>query len=499
MGVLKKLAGQTAIYGISSVLGRVLNFLLTPLHTAVFAKGALGIVATFYASVTFVNVILTFGMETTFFRFIQDSKDPKKVYNQAFFWVMLMASLFLSWVLVFRNGIAQALGYPGEGLMVALTAGFVFLDMVAALPMARLRHLEKAKRFALINLTNIGIIVAANFLFLAVLGNTEIVYVFIANLIGSAVRTSLALVGNLPSKLLPDTRLLRNMLEYGFYIMIAGLAGTVNETFDRLVIPRWWEDGSLLNGIPQTGEELNGVYYANYKVAMLIALFSQAFRYAAEPFFFKSAGEKDSPETFARVFHYFTLATLTGFLILASFTKEIISFDLTLGLAAEPKTFIAEAYWEGLVVVPILLLAYVFSAAYINISIWFKITKQTRFALLFTGVGAFITILINYFGIPAYGYIASAWATLVCYVVMSVMVYMVGQKYYPIPYRAGRIGLYALAILVAYGINQRVGPTDGYWLAFVFKAGVCLAALGIIIGLERLIPPFVTSSQINDR
>ena len=498
MGVLKKLAGQTAIYGISSVLGRVLNFLLTPLHTDVFAKGALGIVATFYASVTFVNVVLTFGMETTFFRFIQDSKDPQKVYNQAFFWVLFLASLFLGVVLIFREQVAAALGYPGEHIIVMLTAGVVFFDMVAALPMARLRHLEKAKRFAAINLTNIGVIVFANFLFLSGMGKTEIVYIFIANILGSFIRTGLALWGNLPSKLQVDTRLLRNMLEYGFFIMIAGLAGTVNETFDRLIIPRWWEDGTLFNGVAQTGEELNGVYYANYKVAMLIALFSQAFRYAAEPFFFKRAGEKDSPETFARVFHYFTLATLTGFLILASFTKEIVSFDLTLGLAASPKSFIAEAYWEGLVVVPILLLAYVFSAAYINISIWFKITKQTRFALLFTGVGALITIVINYVGIPAHGYHASAWATLVCYITMCIMVYLVGQRYYPIPYRIGRMGLYILIILFAFGINRKVGPTDGYWLAFVFKVGICVAALGIIVGLERLMPVFTSTSETND-
>ncbi|MEM7659201.1 MAG: polysaccharide biosynthesis C-terminal domain-containing protein, partial [Bacteroidota bacterium] len=193
----------------------------------------------------------------------------------------------------------------------------------------------------------------------------------------------------------------------------------------------------------------------------------------------------------AKIFHYFCLAALAGFLVISSFAQEIVSFDffgLPTLFGKEGITFVDEAYWSGVRVIPILLLAYVFSAAYIQLSIWFKITKQTRFAILFTGTGATITILVNYFGIPTYGYLASAWATLICYLVMTVMVYFVGQRYYPIPYRVGRMLLYVGLFLVAFLLNRQIGPTNGYWLAFVMKAGICAAVLGIVAFLEKFQP-----------
>lgn len=485
--------GQTLIYGVSSVLGRMLNVLLTPILTRAFSRAVFGIYTSLYAWVAFINVVLTFGMETTFFRFIQDHEDEEDLYSQAFVWVSILASLFLLLCLIFHQEIAAALGYPEYGLAVMYMGGFIFLDAVAALPLARLRYREKAMRFAVINLVNIGVNLSANIVFIVLL-EKGITYVFLANLIASGIRTTLALWGNLPKRLKPAPAVLRPMLRYAVFIMVAGLAGIANEVFDRLAIPYLWEDGRVFRGVARSGEEMNGLYGANYKVAMLVALFTQAYRYAVEPFFFKTAKDKNSPETYARIFHFFSLATLFGFLLLSSFTHELMATRFSLPWLGT-YTFIDEKFWEALDIVPVLLLAYVFSAAYINISIWFKITKQTRFALVFTGTGAFITILGNVWGIPLYGYVASAWATLACYTVMSLMVYFLGQKYYPVPYRVGRLLVYLLLCILVVGFNQGIGPSQGFSPAIWTKIVACFAA-GLLIGTwEFFVPSFGRSAQ----
>jgi len=482
--MLRKLAGQTLIYGLSTILGRLLNLLLTPLFTARLGPMGYGVMSRLYSGVTFANVIVTFGMETTFFRFLQDQEDPRKVYQHAFTWVMLMGSLMFLLCLLFRRQIALWVDYEQAETLVLLIGGIILLDAVAALPMARLRHQEKALRFSLINLANIICTVFLNYLFIDWM-ELGLMYVFVSNLIASTIRLGLALWGNLPTSLRIHWPLMRNMLDYGFFIMIAGFAGTMNETLDRLVMKDLWGAGKMLNGEFLTGDELTGIYSGNYKVAMLIVLFTQAFRYAAEPFFFKESKKDNSPGTFARVFHYFTLSTLVGFLLLSSFAKEVVSFNF-FGLSN--RYFVDPAFWSGIHIIPILLMAYVFSAAYINISIWYKITKQTRFALLFTGTGALCTILINVLTVPVYGYVGSAWATLVCYLVMCVMVYAVGQKYYPVPYRLKRLGVYGALIFLTYLINRQIGPTDGYWPAFVMKAALCLTAMGLIVLIEKFWP-----------
>lgn len=484
MGILKKLAGQTAIYGISSVLGRVLNLALTPLYTNIFADAQYGVVIYLYNWIALINVVLIFGMETTFFRYSQDNEDYQSVYNQAFLWVLFTSGSFFLLTGVFFKGIAGLAGYEDQSLLVLLTLAIIFLDTLAAMPQARLRFEEKVTWFATINLFNIVLSIALNMIFILVL-KKGILFIFIANLITSAIRLAMSLWKNLPTTFRPDREQMKDMVKYGYYIMVAGLAGMMTQTVDRILIPMLWVDGTLFNGIPRTGEQINGLYGANYKVAMLIALATQAFRYAVEPFFFKEAGKKDSPETFARVFHYFALASLTGFLILASFAKEIVSFNL-FGLLN--FTFVGKGYWEALGVVPILLLAYVFNGAYMNLSIWFKITKQVRYAIFFTGTGAVITLIINYLTIPVYGYMGSAWATLICFSLMCVLVYIVGQKYYPIPYRIGRISLFAALFIIAYLINRQIGPTDGYLPAFFLKTVVCFSALGIVYLIEKYKP-----------
>ncbi|MEL6256709.1 MAG: oligosaccharide flippase family protein, partial [Bacteroidota bacterium] len=472
MGVLKKLAGHTFIYGSSTILSRLLNVLFLPILTNRFSTGIYGIYANLYAWITLFNVFLTFGMETTMFRFIQDQSDPKKVYSQAFYFVLGLLVLFMGIAVPLHAQIASWMNYEGSEHYLLLLFAIISLDVLAAVPKAMLRHKERSAWFGIIMLINVVVNLSALLIFIVWM-DLGIVYVFVANIIASALVLILSLWKNLPGLPKWDGKLMREMLDYAFFIMIAGFAGIMNETLDRIMIPLRWPEGGVYNGVVETGESLNGIYAANYKVAMFIALATTAFRYAAEPFFFKEAGEKDSPKTFARVFHYFMMASLGGFLLISSFAQEIMAFDL-FGLLN--RTFVPETYWSGQAVIPILLLAYVFNAAYINISIWFKITKQTRFAILFTGSGALVTILVLFFGIPIYGYMAGAWATLLCYILMSTMVYFVGQNYYPIPYKIKRLFLYGAIILAAFFLNQNIGATDGFFLAAFSKFFICAAA-----------------------
>ena len=487
MSVLKKLAGQTVIYGSSTILARLLNLALTPLYTNIFENEVYGIYTNLYAYVAFVNVVLTFGMETTFFRYINDKANPQHIYNQASFWVGLMAIVFVTMGSLLASPIANGMDYAGQEHLIYLLITIIFLDVTAALPLAKLRHEERIKWFAIITLMNVVVSLAGNFIFVYGL-RWGIEYVFVANVIASTVRLGMAWWKNLPTSLRPDWKVLRNMLDYAFFIMIAGFAGIMNQMLDKVLIPKRWIDGEVFEGMVQTGKSLVGLYGAAFKVVMLIGLATQAFRYAAEPFFFKEASNKNSPETFAKVFHFFMLAALMGFLLIASFTKEIFAFNL-FGIMGD-WTFVGREYWVSMHVVPILLLAYVLSAAYINISIWFKITKQTRFAILFTGAGALITIAGNYFGIPIYGYYASAWSALACYALMVILVYLVGQTYYPIPYRIGRILLYSVLFIAAWLLNRKIGPTDGFYLSFIAKTFVCLVCAGIVYLAEKYYPSF---------
>ncbi|MEL7534750.1 MAG: lipopolysaccharide biosynthesis protein [Bacteroidota bacterium] len=485
MSLFKRLAGQTAIYGISSILGRVLNLILTPLYTSagMFSPEEYGIFTDIYSQVAIVIIILTFGMETTFFRFAQDHEDEKKVYAQAFMWVSILAGAFLLLGLGGRQILAGWLGYGAHPEWIAMTVSVVFLDSILALPMARLRYQDKVMRFAMINLATIILTVVLNLAFLFGI-EVDLTYVFLANLIASGLKATLAFWGNMPASFKIQSAFLKEMIHYGFFIMLAGAAGMLTQMLDRIMLKRYWEDGAIFEEIARTGSEMTGLYGAAYKVAILIMLATQAFRYAVEPFYFKEAKAKDSPETFAKVFHYYLIAALIGFLVLASFTREIVTFQIA------GYSFIGEKYWGALPVVPILLLAYVFNGAFVNLSIWFKISKQVRFAILFTGVGLLIVLLGNLLTINSLGYYGSAWTTLTAFAVMSTLVYFVGQRYYPIPYRMGRLLVYLGLMLGAYFFNRWLGPTDGYYLTFAIKSLVCLLAIGAVFAAEKFKPVF---------
>ena len=482
MSTIKKLAGQTAIYGLSSIVGRFLNYLLTPLYTAkgVFPPEEYGLITTFYAWAAIVGVTLLYGMETTFFRFAgkQDGK-PKEALATAFLSVVGSTLLFFVVFFTFQEPIGEGMGF-GEHLASGSIGKYVIwfaiimgLDALTSIPMARLRQEGRAKRFATISLVNVFVNIGLNLFFIAYCmkqynaGNSNALidavydptlgvgYVFLINVISTAVK-ALLLVPFVPWRARRhfDPALLRKMWKFTAPLLVIGLAGMINEAGDRILLKKVLA--------PLIGEQASdaevGIYGACYKLSILITLFIQAFRYAAEPFFFANANEKGSPELFARIMHVF-VATVMGMFLAVMLFIDVI------------KGFIPnEAFHVGLKVVPILLLANVLLGIYYNLSVWYKLSDRTRQGGYIALIGAIITIAGNLVFIPEYGYMACAWATLACYATMVVISYVLGQKYYPVPYRISRVLVYlGFALLL--------------WLGSTWMSVTGIAYYGIAAGL----------------
>ncbi len=483
MSVLRKLAGQTAIYGLSSIVARFLNFLLTPLYTSkgVFPPEEFGIITSLYAWAAFITVVLTFGMETTFFRFAHRNElDPKRAYGTAFFSVVGLAIFFTLVCALFPNAIASGIRYPEQGTLVLMLAISLGLDAMTALPMARLRNDGRPWRFVVANVSSIAVtIVLSLFYFAYAMPKVKagehtafidavydpafgVGYVFLIGVIASAVKF-LLLVPQWPRLAQFDRSLWRPMLVFAAPLAIAGLAGMVNETADRTVLKY------LLPA--DTADAQIGIYGACYKLAILITLFIQAFRMGAEPFFFSHAKEKNSKQTFAHIMNLFVAVCMSAFLCVMLFLDVF-------------KWFIPNpAYWEGLRVVPILMLANVFLGIYYNQSVWYKLTDRTRAGGTISIIGASITLVLLFLLIPKMGYMGAAWATFICYASMAVISYVWGQKHYPIPYNISRILLYmAGAVFLWWGIEQL--PVEGI-LSYTIRAAGLLVFVGVAWRLER--------------
>lgn len=462
MSALRKLAGQTAIYGLSSIVARFLNFLLTPLYTSkgVFPPEEYGVITAFYAWAAFLTVLLTFGMETAFFRFANRSgSDTRSAYATAFYTVASIAAPFMLFGMVFGDGIAAAMRYPGHGDLVRMLAIALGLDAMTAIPMARLRHEGRPWRFVAVNMTHIGVTVALSLWFFAyekpLDPSIDVGYVFLINLVASAVKL-LLLLPLWPHFARIEHALLRPMLAFAWPLAIAGLAGMVNETADRAVMKFLLPAG--------IADEQLGIYGACYKLAVIITLFIQAFRMGAEPFFFSHAKEKSSKETFARIMNVFVAVCMAAFLVVMLFLDVF-------------KWFIPNpAYHEGLRVVPILMLANVFLGIYYNQSVWYKLTDKTKAGSSIALIGAGITLVLLFVLVPRYGYMGAAWATLICYASMAAISYAWGQRHYPIPYNVSRVLLYmAGAVMLWWGAEQV--PLQGvmkYGLRSVVLAGAIM-------------------------
>jgi len=442
VSILKKLAGQTAIYGLSSILGRFLNYLLVPLHTAVFLPEQYGVITEMYAYVAFLVILLTYGMETAFFRFSSNADfDKRTVFSTALSSLTATTGLFILAAIAFAQPIADRLLYPENQEYVVWFAIIIGLDALSSIPLAKLREQNKAKTFAAINIANVLVNIGLNLFFLGYClplvssggGNwltdtfydpaTGVGYVFIANLIASVVKFLLLSPTMLREYGRPSLGLLRPMLIYAAPLLLAGLAGMMNETLDRILL-KW-----ML--IPDIGETATmskiGIYGACYKISIVITLMIQAFRYAAEPFFFSQEKEAGSRVLFAKV--------MTGFVWVLSGTFLFVMLYIDVFRYLIPN----RDYWEGLRIVPILLLANIFLGMYYNQSVWYKLTGKTGYGAAIAIFGAAITLGVNFAFIPTYGYVASAWATLLCYGSMMVVSYLFGRKYYPVPYEVVKL------------------------------------------------------------
>ena len=485
MNVIKKLAGQTAIYGLSSIVGRLLNYLLVPIYTMVFVNPAdYGVVSELYAYVAFFIVLLTFGMETTFFRFINIEENKDKIFNNAFVSLTGINVLFLLLVLVFLGPISEVMLYQDFPEYIALLAIIVSVDAMSSLPLARLRAQEKAKQFAFVQLASIFTNIILNLILLLVVYNPEtdpastaVLYIFIANLASSLIRPVFLWREFLSLRLEIDQALIQRMWWYAFPIVIAGFAGIINETIDRIMLKQLLNDVAFLpenyTDTPlRYAESQVGIYSANYKLAMLITIFLQAFRYAAEPFFFAQAKEDPQRKVYGRVMNYL-IAVLAFFFLVVTLNIDIF------------KHFIRnEAYWEGLHVIPILLTANIFLGVYMNQSIWYKLSGQTKFGAYISIFGATGTVVLLLVLIPLYGYTAAAWTTMVIYGGQMVASYLLGQKYYPIKYNLRKAGFYFFFAIALYFMARLINLDSGT-VQFVVHNFFVLLFVGVVYWVEK--------------
>ena len=446
MSTLKKLASQTAVYGLSSILGRLLNYLLVPLYTNIFLPEEYGVVTELYAYVAFFAVILTYGMETAFFRYSQkDDVNQNKVYEKSLISIIITTAFFLLIGFLMTNKIAEFLKYDKFEWYIQCFMLVLAIDAITAIPFARLRAQNKALKFASIRLVNIFVNIALNIFFLVLCPmwqssyaelikyfydpNMGVGYIFIANLIASIV-TLILLLPQFKLKFEFDKSLWKDLLKYAIPLLFVGLAGMINETADRVMLKYLLPNGT--NVMAQTG-----IYGACYKISIIMTIFIQTFKYAAEPFFFSHAKNKGAEQLYADVMKYFVIACAVIFL------ATLLYLDIV-------KFFVGEKYWEGLPIVPILLLANWFLGIYFNLTVWYKLTNKTSYGAAISLFGAGLTIVCNIILIPKLGYYGAAWTTLICYAGMMILSYYQGQKHFPINYDLKKLLSYIFFAIFLY-------------------------------------------------
>ncbi len=448
MSLIKKLAGETVLYGLSSIIGRLLNYLLVPLHTRLFTQSDYGIVSHLFALSGFLIVVYSYRMESAFFRFGTPKEDREDAFDTGLS-SLIISTLCLTVVLfLLASPIAAVLDYPDQAYYVRWFALILAFDCLCELPFARLRLEQRPIRFVSIKIINIGVNIALNLFWLLLCpwavkqGYTAVhwvwrpdwgvEYVFLANLMASGI-TLLLLSGQLRTLHFGiDKALWIKMIKYAAPLIIVGLAGIMDEMFSRAMMTK------LLPGTLAENRAQLGIFSANYKLAMLITMFTQAYRYAAEPFFFRHAGDRDAMKIQADAAKWFTIAAATGML------------GILLFLDALKAIFLGERFHSGLGVVPVLLMANVFLGLYYNFSVWYRLKDRTGLGAIISVLGALLTIGLNVWWIPLYGYVGAAWVTLICYAFMSVATWYTGLKHYPVPYPLGRMAMYVFGALGIY-------------------------------------------------
>ena len=433
MASIKTLAKDTAIYGLSSIVGRFLNYLLVPLYTHVIsaASGGYGIVTNLYAYTALILVILTFGMETTFFRFAnKEDEDPHTVFSTSLALVSTLSLLFLGAVVLFATPISQALGYADHPDYLLMMVAGVALDAIQAIPFCLLRFQKKAMKFAGLKLLFIVLNIGLNLLYFVVLGHTEVFYVFFLNLVCTFLITFFFVPELIHMRFRVDFRLLRRMFSYSWPILILGIAGILNQAADKMIFPLVYPDKA--QGISELA-----VYGACAKIAMIMAMITQAFRYAYEPFVFAQSRERGQAHMYAMGMKYFLIFTLLAFLCVMAWLPAL-------------RYMVGADYWQGLRVVPIVMAAEIMMGVYFNLSFWYKLIDKTIYGAVFSIVGCTVLLAVNFYGIPRMSYMACAWGGFAGYGTAMVLSYIVGQKKNPIPYPMRSMAGYVLLAVVLY-------------------------------------------------
>lgn len=448
MAELKSVVKDTAIYGLSSIIGRFLNYLLVPLYTAVLpaGSGGYGVVTNIYAYVGLILVILTFGMETTFFRFAnKEGEKPLVVYSTTLIIVGTISLFFLCMVLGFLPQISQAMGYATHPEYIGIMGACVALDAFLAIPFAWLRYQKRPIKFAALNLLFIFLNIVTNLLYFLVLPKlyplypdviglfynpgVGVGYIFGLNLVCKAAIVAFFIPDLTGFKYILDVALMKRMLRYSWPILVLGIAGILNQTADKIIFP-------LVYGDIQEGQVQLGIYGACVKIAMIMAMITQAFRYAYEPFVFGKSKDQDSKTTYAKGMKFFIIFTLLAFLCVMAWLDAL-------------KYIIAPGYWDGLRVVPIVMAAEIMMGIYFNLSFWYKLIDKTIWGAWFSLAGCAVLLVINFVFIPRYGYMACAWGGFAGYGTSMILSYLVGQKKNPINYPMRSIMTYiTLALLL---------------------------------------------------
>ena len=436
------MAKDTAIYGLSSIVGRFLNYLLVPLYTHVIsaASGGYGIVTNLYAYTALILVILTFGMETTFFRFAnKQEENPNTVFWTSLTMVGVLSLTFLGGIFIAITPISHTLGYTDHPEYILMMATVVALDAIQAIPFCLLRYQKKAVKFASLKLLFIVMNIGLNLLYFKVLGHTEVYYVFFLNLICTGLITFFFIPDLLHMQVRVDLRLLRRMFSYSWPILLLGIAGILNQAADKMIFPLVYPDKK------EAISEL-AIYGACVKVAMIMAMITQAFRYAYEPFVFAQSKEQGQTKTYALGMKYFVIFTLMAFLCVMAWLPAL-------------RYMVGADYWEGLRVVPIVMAAEIMMGIYFNLSFWYKLIDKTIYGAFFSIVGCVILLAVNLWGIPHVSYMGCAWGGFAGYGSTMILSYIVGQKLNPIPYPLRSMACYLLLAGVLFILIELI-PND---------------------------------------
>ncbi len=473
---IKSLFNQSIIYGLSSIIPRFLNFLLVPLYTNYYSPLEYGIVADLYSWTVLLNIIVTYGMETSLMRFFNYEYENKKVYSTAFYSIFFSSLIFLTITIYFKNKIADLLGYTFNSEYIIYFSLIIFFDAVCALPFVKLRIENKPLAFAGIKITNVLINIFLNILLIVFLPKLllnwfniniklDVGFIFISNLIASCI-TAILLIRKFPPIKFVSLSLLKKMLLYGLPLMLSGLAGSINDVIDRQFIKYFSPNNT--NAL----EDL-GIYFANVKIAVILILFIQTFRYAAEPFFFSNREKKDSRENISKIMTFFIFINFLVFLF-------------TYGNLSIFKYYIGSEYWSGLKIVPVVLFANILVGIFLNLSVWYKLSDKTYFGILILGVGLIFTIVLDYLLVPKFGYVAAAYVRMFSYLIMIIISYFLGQYFYRINYEIMKISHYFLIFIVLYFVMKFLNYHTNHIISLIINNLFVLLLLVYFIKKEKL-------------